>query len=140
MHCREPRKRTRHGCSVQARKPWRRRQQKRGGVFSGKLTIERYEEARLALEQKLTEANERERAHKEKASLEYQKLCRSISARIGDLKRQQSDALRKYKQDKVYLHSLYRDEKIAINGRMHALKMKYLTDNGIEPKKKVADE
>ena len=112
-----------------------------GGVFSGKLTIEKYEEARLALEQKLTEANERERAHKEKAALEYQKLCRSISARIGDLKRQQSDALRKYKQDKVYLHSLYRDEKIAINGKMHALKMKYLTDNNIElPKKKVADE
>lgn len=97
------------------------------------LTLAEYEAQRLALEKRLTEVNERERAHKEKASMEYQKQCRVISSKIGDLKRQQGDMLRKYRQDKVYIHSMYRDEKIAINGKMHALKMQYLADNGIEP-------
>ena len=100
------------------------------------MTIAEYEEKRLALEHKMQEANERERTHKEKAHLEYQKQCKSISARIGDLKRQQSDLLRKYKQDKVYLHSLYREEKTQINAQMHSLKMQYLTINGIDNTKK----
>ena len=104
-----------------------------GGAFPAKMTLEVYEAARLALDRRVAEANERERKHKEKAALDYQKQCKDIAAKIGNLKRQQSDALRKYRQDKIYIHSMYRDEKLALNNQMHALKMRYLTDNGIEP-------
>lgn len=111
-----------------------------GGVKIQSMSLLEYEHQRMELEKEMEEANERERMHKEKAHLDFQKECKTIASKIGALKHQQSELLRKYKQDKIYFHARYRQEKQAINARMHTLKMQYLTLNGIEPAKKKTEK
>lgn len=104
------------------------------------MTLEEYEEKRLALEQQMEDANEREKMHKERLAFNYQKDSKELQSKIGNLKKRQSELLRQYKQDKIYVHSQYRQEKQNINEQMHLLKMQYLTLNNISTNKKQTSE
>lgn len=110
-----------------------------GGVKTS-MSLEEYEEKRLALEQQMEDANQREKMHKERLAFTFQRECKEVASKIGNLKKRNSDLLRKYRQDKTYVHSQYRQEKQNINEQMHLLKMQYLTLNGLEPKKKLENE
>lgn len=111
-----------------------------GGVKLTSMTLEEYEEKRLALEQQMEDANEREKMHKERLAFNYQKDSKELQSKIGNLKKRQSELLRQYKQDKIYVHSQYRQEKQNINEQMHLLKMQYLTLNNISTNKKQTSE
>lgn len=104
------------------------------------MTLEEYEEKRLALEQQMEDANEREKMHKERLAFNFQKECKEVQSKIGNLKKCQSDLLRQYRQDKMYVHAQYRQEKQNINEQMHLLRMQYLTLNNISTNKKQTSE
>lgn len=111
-----------------------------GGVKPTSMTLEEYEEKRLALEQQMEDANEREKMHKEKLAFTYQKECKEVQSKIGNLKKRQSELLHQYRQDKMYVHAQYRQEKQNINEQMHLLRMQYLTLNNISTNKKQTSE
>lgn len=104
------------------------------------MTLEEYEEKRLALEKQMEDANEREKMHKERLAFSYQKECKEVQSKIGNLKKCQKDLLRQYRQDKMYVHAQYRQEKQNINEQMHLLRMQYLTLNNISTNKKQTSE
>lgn len=111
-----------------------------GGVKPTSMTLEEYEEKRLALEQQMEDANEREKMHKERLAFNYQKERKEVQSKIGNLKKRHSDLLRQYRQDKMYVHAQYRQEKQNINEQMHLLRMQYLTLNNISTNKKQTSE
>lgn len=105
------------------------------------MVLSQYEAKRADLDRKMQEIGEREAAHKMELSVKYQAECKKIQSQIGQLKKRQKEALKQYQNDKAWFHAKYRDEKHKITAAMHALKMEYLTVNGIECKeRKVASD
>ena len=80
----------------------------------------------------MKEIGAREAAHMMELSIKYQAECKNIQSQIGQLKKRQKDALKQYQNDKQWFHRKYRDEKQEITAKMHALRMEYLTVNGID--------
>lgn len=99
------------------------------------MILSEYEAKHMELEQKMKEIGEREAEHKMELSIKYQAECKKIQAQIGQLKRRQKDALKQYQNDKMWFHRKYRDEKHEVTQKMHALRMEYLTVNGLEDKR-----
>lgn len=99
------------------------------------MILSEYEAKRMELDQKMKEIGEREASHKMELSIKYQAECKKIQAQIGQLKKRQKDALKQYQNDKMWFHRKYRDEKHEVTAKMHALRMEYLTVNGLEDKR-----
>ena len=98
------------------------------------MILSEYEAKRAELDQKMKEIGEREAEHKMELSVKYQAECKKIQSQIGNLKKRQKEALKQYQNDKAWFHAKYRDEKHEVTARMHALRMEYLTVNGIDCK------
>lgn len=96
------------------------------------MILSEYEAKRAELDQKMKEIGEREAEHKMELSIKYQAECKKIQSQIGQLKKKQKEALKQYQNDKMWFHRKYRDEKHEITQKMHMLRMKYLTVNGIK--------
>lgn len=95
------------------------------------MIISEYEAKRAELDRQLQEIGEREAAHKMELSTKHQIELKKIACQIGNLKKQRGELEKQYQKDKSFFHRKYRDEKHAICEKMHALKMQYLTTNGI---------
>ena len=98
------------------------------------MILSEYEAKRAELDQNMKEIGEREAEHKMELSIKYQAECKKIQAQIGNLKKRQKEALKQYQNDKAWFSAKYRDEKHELSARMHALRMEYLTVNGIDCK------
>ena len=98
------------------------------------MILSEYEAKRAELDQKMKEIGEREAEHKMELSIKYQAECKKIQAQIGNLKKRQKEALKQYQNDKAWFSAKYRDVKHELSARMHALRMEYLTVNGIDCK------
>ena len=98
------------------------------------MVLSEYEAKREELDKKMKEIGEREAEHKMELSVKYQAECKKIQSQIGNLKKRQKEALKQYQNDKAWFHAKYREEKHQITARMHALRMEYLTVNGIDCK------
>lgn len=96
------------------------------------MVLSEYEAKREELDKKMKEIGERESEHKMELSVKYQAECKKIQSQIGNLKKRQKEALKQYQNDKAWFHAKYREEKHQITARMHALRMEYLTVNGID--------
>lgn len=96
------------------------------------MILSEYQAKREVLEKKMQEIGEREAEHKMELSIKYQAECNKIQAQIGQLKRRQKDALKQYQNDKSWFHAKYREEKHRVTAEMHALRMEYLTVNGVQ--------
>lgn len=95
------------------------------------MTITDYEAKRLQLEKKMQEINEREAAHMVSLLGKMNAERMKISSQIGQLKKKQDELQRHYKADKNYIRRMCRDEKIALNAKMHCLRLEYLMVNGL---------
>lgn len=98
------------------------------------MILSEYEAKREELDKKMIEISEREAQHKMELHIKYQAECKKIQSQIGNLKKRQKEALKQYQNDKAWFHAKYREEKQQITSRMHALRMEYLTVNGIDCK------
>jgi hypothetical protein len=96
------------------------------------MILSEYEAKRADLDRKLQEVGEREAAHKMDLSIKYQAECKKIQSQIGQLKKRQKELLQQYQNDKQFFHRKYREEKNVICGKMHTLRLEYLTVNNIE--------
>ena len=98
------------------------------------MILSEYEAKRLELEKQLEALGDQEAEHKMELSVRYQTECKKIATQIGNLKRQRTDALKKYQTDKSYLHRKCRTEKQTLINKIHMLKMEYLTANNVTEK------
>ena len=98
------------------------------------MTITDYEAKRLELDAKMQELNHSESEKKMELSVAYQTECKRIQSKIGTLKKQQKQALQDYQNNKKWWHEKFRKEKMEITGKMHLLRIEYLTVNNIDSK------
>ena len=98
------------------------------------MILSEYEAKRAELDRRLQEVGEREAAHKMELSVKYQAECKKIQSQIGQLKKKQKELFQNYQNDKTFFHRKYRDEKHEICEKMHALRLEYLTVNGVDCK------
>lgn len=99
------------------------------------MILSEYQAKREALEQKMQEIGEREAAHKMELSVKHQMELKKIATQIGNLKHQRAEVNKQYERDKIWFRRKYRDEKHQITAAIHALRMEYLTVNGLEDKR-----
>ena len=98
------------------------------------MLLSEYEAKRQELDAKMQKLNEMESEKKMELSIKYQATCKKIQGQIGNLKKQQKDALKQYQNDKSWWHVKFRDEKHEVTAKMHLLRLEYLTVNNIECK------
>lgn len=98
------------------------------------MKITDYEARRLELDAKMQELNHQESEKKMELSVAYQTECKRIQSKIGSLKKQQKQALQDYQNNKKWWHEKFRKEKMKITGKMHILRIEYLTVNNIDSK------
>lgn len=98
------------------------------------MKITDYEARRLELDAKMQELNHQESEKKMELSVAYQTECKRIQSKIGSLKKQQKQALQDYQNNKKWWHEKFRKEKMEITGKMHILRIEYLTVNNIDSK------
>ena len=96
------------------------------------MILSEYQARREALEKKMQEIGEREAAHKMELSIKHQTEMKKIASQIGNLKHRRAEINKQYEMDKTWFHRKYRDEKHQVTAQMHALKMEYLTVNGVK--------
>ena len=96
------------------------------------MILSEYQAKREELERKMVEIGEREAAHKMELSVKHQTQLKKIASQIGNLKKQRAEVNKQYEIDKAWFHRKYRDEKHQVTAAMHALRMEYLTVNGIQ--------
>ncbi|MBQ3700817.1 MAG: hypothetical protein II886_13085 [Prevotella sp.] len=96
------------------------------------MILSEYQAKREALEKKMQEIGEREAAHKMELSIKHQAQLQKIASQIGNLKHQRAEVNKQYENDKAWFHRKYRDEKRQVTQQMHALRMEYLTVNGVQ--------
>lgn len=99
------------------------------------MILSEYQAKREDLEKKLQEISDREVQHKMELSVKYQASCKRIASQMGQLKHARAELNKQYQNDKTFFHRKYRDEKREVIERIHALRMEYLTVNGLEDKR-----
>ena len=99
------------------------------------MILSEYQAKREALEKKMQEIGEREAEHKMELSIKHQAQLKKIASQIGNLKHQRAEINKQYEIDKAWFHLKYRDEKNQVTASIHALRMEYLTVNGLEGKR-----
>ena len=106
------------------------------------MILSEYQAKREVLEKKMQEIGERESQHKMELSIKHQAELKKIASQINNLKHHRAEINKQYEMDKTWFHRKYRDEKHEITQKIHALRMEYLTVNGLEDKRpaKVAKE
>ena len=62
----------------------------------------------------------------------HQAELKKIASQIGNLKHKRAEINKQYEIDKAWFHRKYREEKHAVTASIHALRMEYLTVNGVQ--------
>ena len=96
------------------------------------MILSEYQARREDLEKKMAEIGERESAHKMELSIKHQTELKKIATQIGNLKQKRAEINKQYELDKTWFHRKYREEKHAITAQIHALRLEYLTVNGVQ--------
>lgn len=99
------------------------------------MQLSEYQAKREALERKMQEIGDREAEHKMELSIKHQAELKKIATQIGNLKHKRAEINKQYEAEKNYTHRKYREEKHQVTEAIHALKMEYLTVNGLAAQK-----
>ena len=98
------------------------------------MVLSDYEAKREELNKEMEKLNEMETEKKMELSIKYQKDCKRIQCKIGELKKKKNYLLKDYQNNKAWWHKKFREEKQKVSERMHTLRLEYLTVNNIQCK------
>ena len=99
------------------------------------MILSEYQAKREDLEKEMEAITARQSEQKMELSIKHQKVLQKINNQINSLKHQRAEETTRYENEKSWFHAKYRDEKHQVTQKIHALRMEYLTVNGLEDKR-----
>lgn len=95
------------------------------------MILSEYQARREALEKKMEEINDRQAKHMTQLYAEHQRTMQRISSKINNLKSKRGRENQRYQANMAYVRHMYKEEKRQLIDSIHALRLEYLTVNGL---------